>query len=72
LESRWAFPGFDDALANGAIGSGHVDALANATKDLDAAGISAVAEFTDVLVNAAAGSTVAEFEKESGRVPHRG
>ncbi|MCU0260668.1 MAG: HNH endonuclease, partial [Ilumatobacteraceae bacterium] len=58
------FPGFDEALANGAIASGHVDALANATKGLDAAAISAVAGFTDALVNAAAGSTVAEFEKE--------
>jgi Domain of unknown function (DUF222) len=57
-------PGFDDALANGTIGAGHIDALANATKGLDAADMSAVAGFADALVDAAAGSTVADFERE--------
>ena len=30
-----ATPGFEDALANGAVSAGHVDALANATRRLD-------------------------------------
>ncbi len=39
-----AMPGFEDALAAGEVASGHVDAIANATKNLDDA---ERAEFTD-------------------------
>ena len=31
-------PGFEDALAGGAVSAGHVDAVANAAKGLDDAG----------------------------------
>ena len=49
-----ALPGFEDALAAGTVASGHVDAIANATRNLDAA---TTAEFIachdDLLVDAA-------------------
>jgi hypothetical protein len=49
-----AMPGFEDALASGAIAAGHVDAIANATRQLDDV---LTAEFTachdDLLVDAA-------------------
>jgi hypothetical protein len=56
--------GFEDALASGAITTGHLDAVANATKHLDDAAKAAVAGYTDDLLGAAATSTVAEFERD--------
>ena len=56
-------PGFEDALADGAISSGHVDAIASATKDLDD---DARAEFdaaADDLLDDAKGQSVDAFTK---------
>jgi hypothetical protein len=57
-------PSFEDALADGTISAGHVDALANATRHLDNAGRSELAILEADLLNAAARDTIAEFDKD--------
>ena len=57
-------PGVEAALAAGHIASGHVDAIANATKNLDEAGKAEFAGFTDDLLAAAATKPVGVFERE--------
>jgi hypothetical protein len=57
-------PSFEDALADGTISAGHVDALANATRHLDDAGRSELAMLEADLLHAAARDTIAEFDKD--------
>jgi hypothetical protein len=57
-------PSFEDALADGTITAGHVDALANATRNLDDAARSELAELEADLLVAASRDTLAEFDKD--------
>lgn len=58
-------PGFESALLEGRIGAGHVDAMAAATRGLSPGERSAVGLFQGDLLDAAAGSTVAEFGRRA-------
>ena len=57
-------PSFEDALADGTVSAGHVDALANATRHLDAAARSELAALEAELLAAASRDTIAEFDKD--------
>ena len=56
-------PGFDDALATGVCTAGHVDALANLTKNLTDVERSDLSLVVDDLVSNAADQSVALFER---------
>ena len=55
-------PSFEDALAEGTVSAGHVDALANATRHLDDAARSELAALEADLLAAASRDTIAEFD----------
>ncbi len=57
-------PSFEDALADGTVSAGHVDALANATRNLDDAARSELATLEADLLAAASRDTIAEFDKD--------
>ena len=57
-------PSFEDALADGTVSAGHVDALANATRHLDEAARSELATLEADLLAAATRDTIAEFDKD--------
>ena len=57
-------PGFEDALGNGEVGSGHVDAIANATRNLDDDERAEFIEQADDLLDTARGAGVDAFGKE--------
>ena len=57
-------PKLADALADGTIGAGHVDAVAKAARQLDDAGKEALAEHAGALVNAAASMSPEQFDRE--------
>jgi hypothetical protein len=59
-------PGVHDALAAGAVSSGHADALARVTRDLDDAGRSRLQELEATLVASATTSSVEAFERQVG------
>ena len=52
------------ALANGTVTAGHVDAIANASRQLDDDGKERLADHEQSLVEAAASSTPEQFERE--------
>jgi hypothetical protein len=56
-------PGFEDALANGEVASGHVDAIAAATKDLDDEARAEFVGMADDLLTDAKDQTVDRFTK---------
>jgi len=62
-EACASHPGFHDALAAGAIATGHVDALARATARLSDVARSNLTEAVPDLVAAAKGQTVEEFAR---------
>lgn len=57
-------PGFEDALTHGEVTAEHVDAIARATRGLDAAGKSIVDGFAADLLSAAKNTGVAAFERD--------
>jgi hypothetical protein len=57
-------PGVHDALASGEVCSGHADALARVTRDLDDAGRSQLKELAATLVESASTSSVEAFERQ--------
>ncbi len=57
-------PSFEDALADGTVSAGHVDALANATRNLDDAARSELTALEAELLAAACRDTIAEFDKD--------
>ncbi|MGH9135446.1 MAG: DUF222 domain-containing protein [Acidimicrobiales bacterium] len=57
-------PAVGDALADGTVSAGHVDALANAARGLDDTGKQRLADCEEALVNAAASMTPEEFDRE--------
>jgi hypothetical protein len=57
-------PGVHDALAAGSVSSGHADALARVTRDLDDAGRSQLQELEATLVESATTSSVEAFERQ--------
>jgi hypothetical protein len=56
-------PGFEDALAQGAIAAGHVDAVANATRNLDEQLLAEFHGCADDLLTDALGRSVDGFER---------
>ena len=56
-------PGFETALADGEVSSGHVDAVANASKGLDDAGRERLGELQDALLGFARLEPVGVFER---------
>jgi hypothetical protein len=56
-------PGFESALAGGAVSAGHVDAVANAAKGLDDAGRERLGGLADDLLGFARVEPVAVFER---------
>jgi hypothetical protein len=58
-----ALPGFADALAAGSVSTGHVDALANATRNLDEAARDQLAGRQAELLRLAAAMTVSSFDR---------
>ena len=58
-----AMPGFEAALESGAVGAGHVDAIANATRRLDDELQEAFAGLEDELLAAASSERVEAFER---------
>ncbi len=56
--------GFEDALANGAVSAGHVDALANVTRRLDDELRAEFFSHEDLLLDAAATLSVDSFERQ--------
>jgi hypothetical protein len=59
-----SMPGFGDALANGTIAAGHLDAVADATRNLDDTVRQQFTEHHDDLLTAAASRGVDDFERE--------
>jgi hypothetical protein len=57
-------PGFESALSAGEVTSEHLDAIARATRGLDASGKSAIDGFANDLLDAAKRNGVAEFERD--------
>jgi hypothetical protein len=57
-------PGVHDSLAAGEVSSGHADALARVTRELDDAGRSQLKELEATLVESASTSSVEAFERE--------
>jgi hypothetical protein len=57
-------PGFEEALVEGSVAAGHLDAIANASRGLDDAARSALDGFADDLLAAAKNHPVAAFEKD--------
>jgi len=57
-------PSVQDALAEGTISAGHVDAIANAAAQLDDTAKAELVDLEKNLVNTAAAMPVAEFERE--------
>jgi Domain of unknown function (DUF222)/HNH endonuclease len=57
-------PGVHDALAAGQVSSGHADALARVTRELDDAGRSQLKELEATLVESATTSSVEAFERQ--------
>jgi hypothetical protein len=57
-------PGVHDALAAGEVSSGHADALARVTRELDDAGRSQLQELEATLVESATTSSVEAFERQ--------
>jgi hypothetical protein len=57
-------PSFEDALADGTVSAGHVDALANATRSLDDVARSELATLEAELLSAASRNTIAQFDKD--------
>lgn len=55
---------FEDALANGAVSAGHLDALANATRRLDEELRDEFFSHEDLLLETAANSSVDSFERQ--------
>ena len=58
-----AMPGFETALADGVVSSGHVDAVANAAKGLDDAGRERLGGLQDALLSFARVEPVSVFER---------
>ena len=56
-------PGFEEALSTGDVSSGHLDAVANATRTLDANARAEFAAHADDLLADAKGQTVDRFER---------
>ena len=57
-----------EALADGTIGAGHVDAIVNAARHLDDDATETLAAHSEALVNAAATMTPEEFDREVGEL----
>jgi hypothetical protein len=57
-------PGLEDALADGRVSGGHVDALANCAAGLDESGTEKLTELADDIVSSAAALPVEQFERE--------
>jgi len=61
-------PGFETGLVDGSISAGHVDAMAAATRGLDAGDKAAVDGLETELVDAATNSTVAQFRTRAREI----
>ncbi|MCB0965320.1 MAG: HNH endonuclease [Ilumatobacter sp.] len=59
-----SMPGFEDALSSGDVSAGHVDAVANATRNLDDAERAEFIAEADSLLDSATGSSVDRFGKD--------
>ena len=61
-----SMPRVGEALTEGMIGAGHVDAIVKASRHLDDDGKETFAECAEALVNAAAAMSPEEFDREVG------
>jgi hypothetical protein len=56
-------PGFESALIDGTVSSGHVDAVADASRRLDSTGQAVLDSFADELLSAATATSVVEYQR---------